>query len=194
MILLKIEDLLMEPNFLLILLSEDQYMDSVCDIVRSFEKTKNKICYVCLSKKHADVLCELKKNGIDTDRFIFIDTLSSHYGLPPPENNCIYLYTPNDLDLIKTTMDDIIEKEKCGIFLIDTISDLLSYRETFFILKFAHNLTIGHDKKRIKKLFIALKDGVILENENRELINDLRLFADKVIELPFNKYKSAKNQ
>lgn len=179
---MNIDGRILKNNFLLILLNEEQYMDKLCDIVRSAEKTKNKICYVCLSKKHEDLLSELKKNCIDTKQFIFIDTLSSHYGLPAPENNCVYLYAPNDLELIERTIEQVIEKENCGILLIDTISNLLSYRENFPILKFTHSLAMGGGKKRINKLFIALKDGIISEKENNELIKDLRLFADEVIE------------
>jgi len=184
---MKIENLILENNFLLILLNENQYPNGMYDIVRSFEKTKNKICYVCLGKKYKDVLQEFKKNGIDAKQFVFIDTLSSHYGLPSPETNCVYLYAPHDLELIKHTINTIIERENCSIILIDTVSNLLSYREKFPILKFINSFSGECDNKRIKKLFIALKDGIILEKENLELIKDIMLFADKVIEPPTHK-------
>lgn len=172
-----------QKRFVLVLLNEAQYINQLHKITLSVEKSKNKICYVCLSRPYKDVLNDLKKNNIDTKIFFFIDVLSSHYEKTSPHKNCIFLDSPNNLKLIKQAVEKAVEKEKCSVLLFDTISALLIYQESFSILQFTHSLTIENRKKKIKKIFIALKEDNIPENENREFINDLRMFADKTVEL-----------
>lgn len=179
----KIGQILLDTNLLLLLINEEQYTSQIREIAKSVEKTKNTICYVCLSRTYKDVVDEFKENGIDTRRFIFIDTLSSHYGLPKPEKKCIFLNSPDDLESIKKAIEELIEKEKCSVLLFDTISALLIYQKTFSILKFTHSLTTEKNKEHLKKLFIVLKNGTVPEKEHIELVNDLQMFADRTLDL-----------
>lgn len=136
-----------QNKFLLILIGEDNYINKLCDIVKSVEKSKNKICYVCLSKPYKDVLNDLKKNGINTKLFFFIDILSSHYEQPKSRTNCIFLKSPINLKSIKDAITESIEKENCSVLLLDTISTLLIYQGSFSILRFTHSLIVEEKKK-----------------------------------------------
>jgi|GEM_PF-1497353 len=169
-------------KFLLVLLSEEQYIKRLYDIVKSVEKSGTRICYVCVSRPYKDVVAELKRSGVYTKFFFFIDVLSSHYGKPEPRKDCVFLDSPKDLDAIRRTIEHAIEKNKCTVILFDTLSNLLVYQENFPILKFAHSLTLekGED---VMKLFLIMKDNPVLERENRELISDLSMFADRTVEL-----------
>lgn len=171
-----------ESKFLLIVLTEEQYMKQIYEIVKSLENTKNKVCYVCISKPYADVLEDLKKNGISTKAFVFIDVLSSHYETPAPIENCIFLDSPN-LDSIKRAIDEAITRASCSVLLFDTLSAMLIYQESFPVLKFAHSMTIGERQENIKKIFIVLKKSDAQQQENTSLINDLKMFADKTLEV-----------
>jgi archaellum biogenesis ATPase FlaH len=174
---------IIQNRFVLVLLNEKQYMDRLNKIVESVERSKNKICYICLSRPYKDVLSELKKNKINTKSFFFIDVLSSHYGKLSPRKNCIFLDSPDDLKSIKKAIGAAIKKGKCSVILFDTISALLIYQENFSILKFTHSLTTESKKENVKKIFIALKDNSVLYRENKELLNDLRMFADKTVDM-----------
>lgn len=171
-----------ESKFLLIVLSEEQYMKQIYEIVMSIKQTKNKVCYVCISKPYGDVVEDLKKNGIDTKAFVFIDVLSSHYEKPRPIKNCIFLDSP-DLDSIKRAIDGAIAQEACSVLLFDTLSAMLIYQESFPVLRFAHSMTMGKNQENVKKVFLVLKKGNGIEKENASLISDLKMFADKTLEI-----------
>lgn len=170
-------------RFVLVLLNEEQYISHLHKIVQSVEKRKNKICYVCLSRPYKDILSDLKKNNIDINLFFFVDTLSSYYERPKITTNCIFLESPANLGSIKKAVEKAIEKEKCNILLIDTISALLVYEGNFSILKFTNSLATEEKEKKVEKFFIALKKNNIPEKENKELLKDLKMFADKTVEL-----------
>ncbi len=118
----------------------------------------------------------------DTQPFFFIDVLSSHYGKPEPQKNCIFLESPKDLDAIRSAIEHAIERNKCTVLLFDTLSNLLVYQENFPILKFAHSLTLEKGQDVIK-LFLIMKDNPVLEKESKELISDLSMLADKTVDL-----------
>ncbi len=168
-------------KFLLVLLSEEQYINRLCDMVNSVKQAGSKICYVCVSRPYKDVIAELKRSKINTDFFFFIDVLSSHYGKPEPRKDCIFLDSPKDLDAIRNAIEWAIEKNDCTVLLFDTLSNLLVYQENFPILKFAHSLTLERGEDVIK-LFLIMKDNPVLENESKELISDLSMFADKTMD------------
>lgn len=171
-----------QNKFLLILLSEKQYINKLYEIVKSVDKSKNRICYVCLSKPYKDVMVDLKNNDIKTKFFFFIDVLSSHYEKPGPRNNCIFLDSPTSLNSIKDAITKAIEKRNCSVLLFDTISTLLIYQESFSILRFTHSL-MAEEKECVKKVFIVLKNGDALREKNKKLVKDLGMFADKTLDL-----------
>ncbi|MFH0929302.1 MAG: hypothetical protein V1818_03030 [Candidatus Aenigmatarchaeota archaeon] len=156
-------------------------MNQLNKIVLSVEKSKSKICYVCLSRPYKDVLNELRKNKINTKFFFFVDVLSSHYEKLKSHRNCTFVSSPNNIKMIKRAIENVIKKQKCNVLLFDTISALLIYQESFSVLQFTHGLT--NKNEDVKKIFIALKSDSVPEKENRELINDLKMFADKTMDL-----------
>jgi len=170
-------------RFILVVLNEEQYINHLHKIVRSVKKSNNKICYVCLSRPYKDIMNDLKKNDIDIKFFFFIDVLSSHYEKLKSQRNCMFLESPRNLDLIKKAIETTIEKEKCNVLLIDTISALLIYQGSFSILKFTNSITTENKEKKVEKIFIALKKDSVPERENKELLSDLKMFADKTLDL-----------
>ncbi len=172
-----------QNDFLLLLLSEEQYMSRLYKIIKSIKGRDNKICYVCLNKPCDDIIADFKENGIDTGSFFFIDVLSSHYGTPKPRKNCVFLDSPGNLEAIKKAIETTLNKENCGILLFDTISTLLIYQEKFPILTFTHSLKAEKRKDNIKKVYIVLKKGDAPEKESTDLINDLEMFADRTVDM-----------
>lgn len=179
-------DLLQEivkNKFLLILLEEKEYLSRLDEIIKSVEKTRTKICYVCLSKPYADVMEELKNKEINIADFFFIDVLTSHYRKPGPIENCIFVPTPTDLAAIRIAIKRAIEEKECIVILFDTISTLLIYQETSSIVKFTHHLLAEEKHENIKKLFIVLKGDSVPIEESQRLVGDLKMFADKTLDL-----------
>lgn len=173
---------IIENRFLLVLLQEAQYLEKLKEIIKSVGKTKTKICYICLSRPYEDVVNDLKAEGIIIDDFLFIDVLTSHYKEPEDTENCVFLSSPTDLDSLMREVKRAVEEEECSVIVLDTVSTLLIYQESFSIIKFTHNL-VANEKTETKKLFIVLKGGEVPSEDNDSLVKDLEMFADKKLDM-----------
>jgi hypothetical protein len=170
-----------KSKFLLILLEEKEYAAKLQEVIKSVEKTKTRICYVCLSKPYLDVMEDIKKQGLNPKDFFFIDVLSSHYREQEPADNCIFVSAPTNLATIRIAIKKAVEEKECSVILFDTISTLLIYQETSSIVKFTHSILADEKQEHAKKLFIVLKGGTIPSKENKTLLKDLSMFADKTL-------------
>lgn len=170
-------------KFLLLLAGEDEYVDKLKEIINVAGKKDTKICYICMSRPYKDVIEDLEKRGFDTKKFFFIDVLSSHYGKPTPKKNCIFIDEPSDLGSIREAIKKTMNIEKFSAIIFDTISTLLVYQETSSIVKFAHEILSDEKQENVKKLFIVLKGGSVPLEENERLLKDLKMFADKTINI-----------
>lgn len=170
-------------NFLLILMDEKGYADKMAELVRSVHGKGGRICYICLSKPYADVLEELKERGFQSDDFVFIDVLTSHYGPPPHAKNCIFISSPRDLSEIKDAIVDAVEKGGCTAVVFDTISTLLIYEQNHSIVRFANSIISEKKQETSKKLFIVLKEERHSDEDILSLAGDLELLADKRIDM-----------
>lgn len=169
-------------KFLLILLEEKEYAKKLQEIIKSVEKTRTKICYVCLSKPYRDVMEDISKQKINVSDFFFVDVLSSHYREQEPADNCIFVSSPTNLAAVSDAIRKAVEEKKCSVILFDTISTLLVYQETSSIVKFTHCILTDEKQEHAKKLFIVLKGGTMQGKENKTLVKDLSMFADKTLD------------
>ncbi|MCX6817399.1 MAG: hypothetical protein NTU57_00905 [Candidatus Aenigmarchaeota archaeon] len=168
-------------RFLIIMMEESEYTARMEEIINGVEKTKTKICYVCLSKPVKDVKEELSKQGFNLSDFFFIDVLTSHYHDPEPCKDCFFVRSPRDLAAIRVAIKEAVEKKSCSVILFDTISTLLIYQQTSSVVSFTHSIMSDDTKENVKKLFILLKQDTIPQEENDKLMKDLGMFADKTI-------------
>jgi len=171
-----------ENKFVLAFLQNKNYLEELHKIVAGRKKDHAKICYVCLSKPYAEIIEDFKNEKINCNDFFFVDTLSSlSYNLPPVKN-CIFVSKPDDLSGIKKSIKKAIEKYGCQTVVFDTISTLLIYQQAHSIVRFTHEMLIDETQKTVDKVYLVLKETGVYKGENTKLINDLRLFADKVVE------------
>jgi archaellum biogenesis ATPase FlaH len=170
-------------KFLLILMEERECPSKLEEIIKSIEKIRTKICYVCPSKPYTDVVEELGNKGIDISNFFFVDVLTSYYKEPEHVKNCIFITSPNNLTAIRVAIRKAIEEKQCSVILFDTISTMLIYQQTSSVVKFTHHLLADEKEENIKKLFIVLKHDTIPVEENQKLVKDLEMFADKTLDL-----------
>jgi archaellum biogenesis ATPase FlaH len=169
-------------KFLLIMLEEKEYQKKLQEIIKTVEKTKTKICYVCLSKPYRDVMEDINRQKLNVSDFFFIDVLSSHYKEQEPVGNCIFVSSPTNLAAVRVAIKKAVEEKKCSVILFDTISTLLVYQETSSIVKFTHHILTDQEQENTKKLFIVLKGETVPGKENKTLVKDLSMFADKTLD------------
>lgn len=178
-------DILNEINtgkFLIIVMSEDEYVHKLREIIEHVNEEKSKICYVCLSKPYNYVIESLEASGIDIKNFYFLDTMTSHYESMENTEKCEFLKSPLNLDDLGKAIAEAIVTKNCNTVLFDTISTLLIYNDSSSVIKFTHKMTCEKQHEHIKKLFIVLKEDVSTSNETG-FVNDLEMFADKKIEI-----------
>jgi archaellum biogenesis ATPase FlaH len=173
---------IVKNKFILILMEENEYIDRLEEMIKSVHKTDTNICYVCLSKPYTNVIEDMNNQGIDTNDFFFIDVMLSHYEEQKPVPNCTFIKEPHDLTAIRVAIKKAVSEKKCSVILFDTISTLLIYQQTSSIVKFAHNLINENEKEDVKKLFIVMKNSDS-SGENKRLVSDLGMFADKTLEM-----------
>jgi hypothetical protein len=125
---------------------------------------------------------DISKQKLNVNDFFFIDVLSSHYKEQDPVDNCIFISAPTNLTAIRAAIMKAVDEKKCSVILFDTISTLLVYQETSSIVKFTHYLLADEKQEYAKKLFIVLKGGTIPSKENKTLLKDLTMFADKTLD------------
>lgn len=173
-----------EDEFVVVVTDENKYSKVLYEILKKIEKTSWKICYVCLNKTYEDVKEYMKKNKINVDNIIFVDTLSSHYQMRKSTSNCVFVSSPSALDEIQENILKLVERG-CKLVLFDTISTLLIYKQPENVVRFTNNLMtmIKKRTKGIIYIYVIIKINHILKNENRELVSDLAMFAEKVFNL-----------
>ena len=120
--------------------------------------------------------------NINFSKFFFIDVLTSHYRSPERAENCIFLKEPRKLNDIRAAIHESITKHSCSAVIFDTMSSLLMYEQSHDILKFTHELTVEESMQNTNKVFIILKEDMIL-NDSDSLIKDVEMFADRTINL-----------
>lgn len=168
-------------NFLIFLASEEKYIPKIIEIIKS-ARPDLKLCYICFSTTYDDILSEFESKGIKKERVFFIDTLSSHYHKLRKTKTCAFVSSPTHLDEIEKNIKKAVSGKGCKVIIFDTISKLLTYSKGDLIVRFTHKI-ITHRSKKTKTIFILLKGDNIPDQENKELIKDLAMFADKVIDL-----------
>jgi len=182
-----LKELISSKRTLLVVLDEDLYEKKITELLKSLGKIGKKICYVSLNKPYKDIVEDFKENDIPLRNFFFVDVLSSHYIRPEPTKNCVFVSAPTDLHSIIMAILKTIKEERCEIIIFDTLSTFLIYRQPFVVLKFVYRLLQEELREDLKKIFITIRGGDILDEEREQLIKDVMMFADMLITFEKNR-------
>ena len=139
------------------------------------DKISKRICYVTLNKPYNTIQNNIKNLGLSSDKFYFIDAITSTVGTPPLISNCSFISSPTALTDISLAFSDALLT--CDNAIFDTISTLIVYEDINSVIKFVHNLITKIRVINKKAVFVALKE------DSEELIKDLNMFVDIVTEM-----------
>jgi hypothetical protein len=179
----RIAELMRERGFLVFLTDENSYEKHMLDIVSSAESVHSRICYVCLSSTYQDVVEWMNLDGIDSKKFCFVDTLSSHYEERKSSDTCLFIPSPSSLEGIKQAISASVMEKGCTMVIFDTISGLLQYEDMFSILKFTHSIMAENSYSKASKMYVVIRGGIVPEEESRRLVADLEMMADEIVDL-----------
>jgi|GEM_PF-1977333 len=151
------------------------YRKAVLDPVEYLVNKKNMNgVYLCISEPYEIISGEMKKRGINIKNLCFIDCISEKSG----ENEfCIYVRNPDDLEVLKMNINNIIGEIGAHKFLfIDDLSSFLIYNELRtieeFIIKVLNDLQIN----KTAALIASIK-----EKTPKDLIDRISPRCDKII-------------
>ena len=172
-----IENELLNNRIILVIITKENFNGEFIASLKVFEKNAGKICYICVNQPYSFVINNITKNGMQADKFFFIDALTKSVQAPPIVDNCIFVSAPNALTEISLAISKAINEKHCDCTVFDTLSTLMIYENPHSIIQFVHNVLTKIRISAGKALFIALKDDV-----NSELVKDLYMFVDKVVD------------
>lgn len=164
-------------NIVVVMTSKEKYKEDIILLAKEMEACSTKCCYLTFTEPYGFITSNLKKNGIDVNKFFFIDTVTRKVQEPPKVDNCEFVTAPNALTEISVAFSKAINDKKCDSSLFDTLSSLLIYEDVHSLIQFVHNLLTKVRIAAGRVVFVALKDDM-----NSELIKDLHMFVDKVID------------
>lgn len=176
---------LKNSKFSIISSNEKDYLINLNNTIRDINESDSHICYVSLVRPYMEVLEDLNNEKINPAKICFIDTQTSKGQQIPSTDQCIFLPNSN-IDNLKEEIKNIKNKNKDNnkvttIFL-DTVSALLKKEDRSTIIKFTHDLVSQEHYKDSKNIYFLVKDMAVKQEENSQLIKDLRLFANEEID------------
>jgi KaiC/GvpD/RAD55 family RecA-like ATPase len=167
-----------ENDITLILVPNDKYSEKINDIAEISAKLGEKVLYVSANKPYPTLIKNFEKSKIDTNKFFFIDCVTKNAAGSEAGGRVTCVSSPKALTEMNIAMKKVLEANKPGITVFDSLSTLLIYEDSSVVTRFVHSIISVFRSVGSKGVLISLKDEV-----KNELIKDLSMFVDKVIEM-----------
>jgi len=164
----------MASGIILLVISNKDYSSRMKDIVSSASSSYSRICYVSLNKPYSVISESLKKQGIDTKKFFFIDCTENH--ADEKAGQVVNVSSPKALTEMSITIGKVLELGKIEAMVFDSLSTLLVYEDPSTVVKFTHSLISSLRGKKVSGVLVCLEGG-----KNAELVKDISMFADRVV-------------
>ena len=171
----KIKDL--KEYVVLVTVKAKDYQKTNMDIIKHLTEEENVPgVYVTLSKPYETVEKQFRKEGIDTELILFIDTVTNTGGSELKKTDkCLFIGSPEKLSDISIAMDQAVHslpsQQKFVFF--DSLSVLLLYNEPETVAKFIHFLATKMRSWKVKGIIISLE-----KEKDKDLIDELSQFCD----------------
>jgi hypothetical protein len=156
------------------------YKSSIMEINKQLSDTMKKIVYIAISNPSDALIAAFKKEGIDTDKYYFIDCISKKGGGINLRDNCKYMAGPTAMTKISICVSKLLEKKKTELIFLDSISSMLIYNDELSVIKFLHNIMNKVRLSDAKAVYIILESDL-----EKKLMKDVELFADKIVEFEY---------
>jgi hypothetical protein len=166
-------------KLLVVSLPDFRQEEEVFSLIRSHQHKCTRICYLLFRTAFSYIYDDFKKRNLLSNLHI-IDLFGR--GEIPAEDYANHMsFTSSNIPEILTALDNTIKSSNCNLIIVDTINHLLHYHPRHEIQKLINLLKTEESYKDIKKIFLFSNKDDLVEEESKELFNDLELFADKII-------------
>jgi KaiC/GvpD/RAD55 family RecA-like ATPase len=167
-----------ENDIILLLVPNDRYSEKINDVAEISAKLSEKVCYVSVNKPYTTLVKNFEKIKIDTSKFYFIDCVTKSAAGSEAGGRIVCVSSPKALTEMNIAMKKVLEANKPGITVFDSLSTLLVYEEASVVTRFVHSIISVFRSLGSKGVLISLKDDV-----KTELVKDLSMFVDKVVNM-----------
>jgi len=167
-----------ENKIILFILPNKTYKIELLNINKNIASWFSKVLYISLSKPAESVIETLRKNNIDTKKFLFVDAVTKGVKASISDGGITYITPPKNFEKFKAELNQIVEKEKIQCVIFDSLTTLLLYQDENIVIRFTHDL--------ITKLTVAHTSGefiCVLDNVSDHFIDSIALFADEVVNI-----------
>jgi len=152
---------------LLIIAPLEKLQNRINSVLKSFKNIY--VIYVSLNKSQKTMDDILKKRKINTDRFFFIDCVTSE-----KTRDDVLRIEPTRLDLLQSAINSFVKNIKGEVFLIiDSLSTLLIYNDKNKVANFIKEVIESCSKSHVKVVAFTPKT-------EEELLIKIYHFFDKV--------------
>jgi hypothetical protein len=171
-----------------VVIPTSSYKKNELEITEYMSKRFKAVCCVNTNQSFDSLIEEMKRGGINEDKFLFIDTTKKN---PDTEHkNCIYLCSPESLTTLSINIKKALQTRKFDAFLFNSPSSLLNYHKSQTLTRFIHDLFATVKKANLSAIF------TMPAGSNKELMADISMFADYIIGVeknnPLNKKQDKK--
>ena len=165
-----------EHGIILSLITNDSYNEELTGLVKQLSRHYRNICYITTNTIYKVLVNDLLKNGIDANKFFFIDGITKTSAQEPEKvENCIFVDAPNSLTDISLNITRFLSLNRFDCFIFDSLSTLLIYDKSPTVTKFVHFLIENFRHYNCSAVFTALES-----DKDSELIKYIGLFVDKI--------------
>ena len=133
--------------------------------------------YVTLNKSTAELLGEMKPQGIKTDKIYFVDAVTKIAdGVETDEGNISYLESPEEITELNFESEHAINNlaKGKGFVIVDSITTLLVYNKTATVEKFIHALSQKIKNQGLQGVLFAA------ESTDKETLDTIAQFCDDI--------------
>ncbi len=167
-----------ENDIILVLVPNEKYSEKINDVAGIAANLSEKVCYVSANKPYTTLVKNFEKAKIDTSKFCFIDCVTKSPSGTKAGGRVVCVSSPKALTEMNIAMKKLLEANKPGITVFDSLSTLLIYEDSSVVTRFVHSIISVFRSLGSKGVLISLKDEV-----KNELVKDLGMFVDKVVEM-----------
>ena len=137
-----------------------------------------RICYVTLNKTHSALRESLSKEGVDTQKIVFVDAISRMIrNTPEQTDGCYFASSPSALTEISILVSKCLKHGfECVIF--DSLSNLLIYQDKVAVTRFVSNIANQVRASNACAVFFSAD----IEAQ-QQLLKECAMIVDKVVKL-----------
>jgi len=172
---MKLLDEMAANQNLVLELERGSYKTGLLTLNKEVLSKHKSVCYITLTKPADAVISDLEKEGININRYYFIDCVSKKAGLKTTTAKTTFVSNPTSLTELAIAVTKAIKQKKIDLLFFDSISSLLVYNSELSVVKFLHFLMIAIKGTEAKAVYLIMKSDL-----KRMVVKEIELFADTI--------------